>query len=117
MPERNFATITVSDAVYAEPKWRAKREKKSTAGYASELLRAMLSVEWFSKCESPLTLIALSSDGVILRDGRKDRIVGVRNKEDGEGKLRFYCELDDTDYCEHTAFTEAVPQIRKGIRG
>ena len=117
MPERNFATITVSDAVYAELKRRVKRENKSTAGYASELLRAMLSVERFSKCESPLTLISLGSDGIVLRDGRKDRIVGVRGKEDGGGKFRFYCELDDTDYCEHTAFAEAIPQIRKGIRG
>ena len=117
MPERNFATITVSNAVYAKLKLRAKRENKSTAGYASELLRAMLLAERFSKCESPLTLIAVSSDGVVLRDGRKDRIVGVRDKKDAEDKLRFYCELDDTDYCEHTAFAEAIPQIRKGIRG
>jgi plasmid stability protein len=117
MPERNFATITVSDAVYAELKRRAKRESKSTAAYASELLRAMLFVERFSKCNSSLTLIAVSGDGVVVRDGRKDRIVGVRDKQDGEGKLRFYCELDDTDYCEHTAFAEAIPQIRKGIRG
>ena len=107
----------MKDAVYAELKRRAKRENKSTAGYASELLRAMLSVERFSKCESTLTLISLDSDGIVLRDGRKDRIVGVRNKEDDESKLRFYCELDDTDYCEHTAFAEAIPQIRKGIRG
>jgi len=117
MPERNFATITVSDAVYAQLKRRAKKENKSTAGYASELLRAMLSVERFSKCDSPLTLFAVSGDGVVISDGRKNRIVGVRDRQDGEGKLRFYCELDDTDYCEHTAFAEAIPQIRKGIRG
>lgn len=32
-------------------------------------------------------------------------------------KVRFYCELDDNaDYCPHTAFAAALPQVRNAIR-
>lgn len=37
--------------------------------------------------------------------------------EDEEGKFRRYCETDDnTDYCSHTAFAAALPQVRKAVR-
>jgi hypothetical protein len=33
------------------------------------------------------------------------------------GKVKFYCEMDDnTDYCPHTAFAAALPQVRNAIR-
>ena len=33
------------------------------------------------------------------------------------GKAKFYCEMDDnTDYCPHTAFAAALPQVRNAIR-
>jgi hypothetical protein len=32
------------------------------------------------------------------------------------GKVKFYCELDETDYCPHTAFAAALPQVRSAIR-
>jgi hypothetical protein len=33
------------------------------------------------------------------------------------GQVRFYCEMDDnTDYCPHTAFAAALPQVRNAIK-
>jgi hypothetical protein len=52
-----------------------------------------------------------------VRDNKIDRIVGVKAKTADGGKIKFYCELDDnTDYCPHTAFAAALPQVRNAIR-
>ena len=32
------------------------------------------------------------------------------------GKVKFYCELDASDYCPHTAFAAALPQVRNARR-
>ncbi len=54
---------------------------------------------------------------MIIRDTKNDRIVGVKAKAADGGKVKFYCELDDnTDYCPHTAFAAALPQVRNAIR-
>ena len=59
----------------------------------------------------------LSDNEVIIRDNKKDRIVGVKAKSSDGGKVKFYCEMDDnTDYCPHTAFAAALPQVRNAIR-
>jgi hypothetical protein len=108
MPPRRFASITVTDALYAEMKRRAKRQNKSVSRYASEFLEAIFCIEdRFSKYAPFLKLISLDNDEVVVRDNKKDRIVGVKAKAADNGKVRFYCELDDTDYCPHTAFAAA----------
>jgi hypothetical protein len=53
---------------------------------------------------------------VVIRDTKIDRIVGVKAKAADRGKVKFYCELDSTDYCQHTAFAAALPQVRNAIR-
>lgn len=53
---------------------------------------------------------------MIMRDNKKDRIFGVKAKTSDNGKVRFYCEMDETDYCPHTAFAAALPQVRNTIR-
>jgi hypothetical protein len=117
MPDRGFRTITVNDQVYEQVKQRAKKENKSVATFASEALEIMLFIEdKFSKYAPFLELISLDSNEVVVRDNKKDRIVGVKAKAADNGKVRLYCELDDTDYCPHTAFAAALPQVRNAIR-
>jgi hypothetical protein len=117
MPDRGFRTITVTDQIYEQVKQRAKKEKKSVATFASQALEIMLFVEdKFSKYVPFLELISLDNDEVVVRDTKKDRIVGVKAKAAEGGKVRFYCELDDTDYCPHTAFAAALPQVRSAVR-
>ena len=117
MPDRGFRTVTVTEALYDQVKQRAKKEKKSAATYVSEILQVMLYIEdRFSNYAPFLELISLGEDEVVVRDNKKDRIVGVKAKAADGGKVRFYCELDATDYCQHTAFAAALPQVRNALR-
>ena len=45
MPDKGFRTITVTEAVYDQVKWRAKKEEKSMATYVSEILQATFNIE------------------------------------------------------------------------
>ncbi len=117
MPDRGFRTITVTERLYQQVKERAKRENKSAARFVSEVLETMLYVEEKLSSHRPfLELISLDSKTVIIRDKKKDRVVGVRTRAAETGKVTLYCELDDTDYCPHTAFSAALPQVRKAVR-
>jgi hypothetical protein len=118
MPERGFRTITVTEQLYQHVSERAKKENKKTATYASEILETMLYVEDTFRNYVPfLELVSLNDNEVIIRDSKNDRIVGVKAKAADGGKVKFYCELDDnTDYCPHTAFAAALPQVRNAIR-
>ena len=117
MPDRGFRTVTVTEAIYEQVKQRAKEENKSAASFVTEALEVMLYVEEkFSKYVPFLQLISLDNDEVIIRDNKKDRIFGVKARSGDAGKVRFYCEMDETDYCPHTAFAAALPQVRNAIR-
>ena len=117
MPDRRFRTITVSAQLYQQVQEKAKKEKKPLAGFVSDILEVMLYIEdRFSNYAPFLELISLGEDEVVVRDNKKDRIVGVKAKSADGGKVRFYCELDATDYCQHTAFAAALPQVRNAIR-
>jgi predicted DNA-binding protein len=117
MPDRGFKTITVTEQLYEQVKQRAKKEKKSAATYVSEILEVMLYIEdRFSNYAPFLELISLGQDEVVVRDNKKDRIVGVRARAADGGKVKFYCELDATDYCNHTAFAAALPQVRNALK-
>jgi hypothetical protein len=117
MPDRGFKTITVTEQLYHQVKQRAKKENKSAASFASEILEIMLYVEdKFSNYVPFLELISLDNDEVIMRDNKKDRIFGVKAKTSDAGKVRFYCEMDETDYCPHTSFAAALPQVRNAVR-
>jgi hypothetical protein len=40
----------------------------------------------------------------------------VKAKTSDNGKIKFYCEMDDnTDYCPHTAFAAALPRVRTAL--
>ena len=117
MPERGFKTITVTTQLYQQVQQRAKKENKSAASFVSEALAIMLYVEdKFANYVPFLQLISIDNDEVIMRDNKKDRIFGVRAKASDNGKVRFYCEMDETDYCPHTAFAGALPQVRNALR-
>ena len=118
LPERGFTSITVSRQLYHEIEERARKENKKVARYASELMETMLYVEATFSNSTPLfKLVSMSSSEVIVRDNKIDRIVGVKAKATDGGKVKFYCEMDDnTDYCPHTAFAAALPQVRNAIR-
>lgn len=116
MPAKGFRTITVAEAVYDQVKLRAKKEGKSTATYVSEILQATFNVEdVLANHVKVLELISLGKKGVVIRDNKKDRIVGVKAKPADGGKVKLYCELDATDYCQHTAFAAALPQVRNAL--
>lgn len=70
----------------------------------------------FSNYAPYLELISLDKDEVVVKDNKKDRTVGVRARSADGGKIRFHCELDATDYHQHTAFAAALPQVRNAIR-
>ncbi|MDG6921378.1 MAG: hypothetical protein JRN59_07610 [Nitrososphaerota archaeon] len=94
-----------------------KKEKKPLAGFVSDILEVMLYIEErFSNYAPFLELISLGEDEVVIRDNKKDRIVGVKAKSADGGKVKFYCELDASDYCQHTAFAAALPQVRNALR-
>jgi hypothetical protein len=118
MPQRGFRTITVTEQLYQQVKQRAKKENMKTATFVSEILEIMLYVEdKFANYVPFLELISLDDNEVVIRDNKKERIVGVRAKAGDDGKIKFYCEMDDnTDYCPHTAFAAALPQVRNAIR-
>lgn len=112
MPERRFRTITVSAQLYQHVQERAKKEKKPLAVFVSGILVNMLYVdEKFANYVPLLDLVALETDQVIIRDNKKDKIADVRVRKADGGKLQLYCTLDATDYCPHTAFAAALPQV------
>jgi hypothetical protein len=119
MPDKGFKTVTVTEQLYEKVKQRAKKENKSAATFVSEILETMLYVEDnFSNANyAPfLELFSLDNNEVAIRDRKKDgRIVGVKAKTSESGKIRFYCEVDETDYCPHTAFVAALPQVRNAV--
>ena len=117
MPDRRFRTITVSAQLYQHVQERARKEKKPLAAFVSDILQVMLYIEdRFSNYAPFLELIALGEDEVVIRDNKKDRIVGVKARAADGGKVKFYCELDASDYCPHTAFAAALPQVRNALR-
>ncbi|MGP8125134.1 MAG: hypothetical protein ACLQEQ_04595 [Nitrososphaerales archaeon] len=118
MPERGFKTITVTAQLYQRVQQRAKKENRKAASYVSEILETMLYVEdKFLNYVPFLELVSLNSNEVIIRDNKNDRIVGVKAKATDGGKVKFYCEIDgNTDYCPHTAFAAALPQVRHALR-
>ena len=118
MVERRFTTITVTSELYHEIQQRAKKENKKAATYASEILESMFYVQDRFRNYVPfLELVSLNENEVIIRDHKMDRIVGVRAKGADGGKVKFYCEVDeDSEYCPHTAFAAALPQVRNAIR-
>ena len=118
MPVRGFRTITVSNQLYQQVEQKAKKENKPVAKFVSEALEIMLYVEQtFANYVPFLQLVSLQENEVIIRDNKKDRIVGVRARSSDGGKVKFYCEADNnTDYCPHTAFAAALPQVRKALK-
>jgi hypothetical protein len=117
MPDRGFKTITVTERLYQQVKERAKKENRSAARFVSEILETFLYVEEELSGHAPLLeLISLDSNAVIVRDKKKDRVVGVRSRASKSGRVGLYCELDKTGYCPHGAFAVALPQVRKAIR-
>lgn len=60
--------------------------------------------------------MALESDRVIARDNKKDRIADARVRKADGGKLQLYYTLDSTNYCMHTAFAAALPQVINATR-
>jgi hypothetical protein len=117
MPDRRFRTITVSAQLYQQVQERAKREKRPLAAFVSDILQVMLYIEErFSNYVPFLELVSLGGDEVVVRDSKKDRIVGVKARAADGGKIKFWCELDATDYCQHTAFAAALPQVRNALR-
>jgi hypothetical protein len=117
MPDRGFKTITIAAQLYDQVRQRAKRERKSAAGFVSGILVNMLYVdERFANYVPLLELVSLEANEVIIRDNKKDRIVEVRAKKADGGKLELYCTLDGTDYCPHTAFAGALPQMISAVR-
>jgi hypothetical protein len=117
MPDRRFRTITVSAQLYQQVQEKAKKEKKPLAVFVSDILVNMLYVdERFANYVPLLELVALEADQVIIRDNKKDKIADVRAKRADGGKLHLYCNLDSTDYCPHTAFAAALPQVINATR-
>ena len=117
MPDRGFRTITVTDQIYEQVKQRAKKENKSVATFASQALEIMLFVEdKFSRYVPYLQIVSVDQDEVIIKDNKIDRVVGIKARSSDNGKVRFYCDIDNTDYCPHTAFAAALPQVRNAIR-
>jgi hypothetical protein len=107
----------VSAQLYQQVQERAKKEKRPLAGFVSDILQVMLYIEdKFSNYVPFLELISLGEDEVVVRDNKKDRIVGVKAKSSDGGKVKFYCELDSSDYCPHTAFAAALPQVRNALK-
>ena len=117
MPDGGIRTITVTDQLTERVKRQRRESGSSVAGYVSGILLASFKVEdRLSGCASPFKLMAMGQNVIVVRDSKKDRVVGVRAKPGNGGKIRFYCELDGTDYCPHTAFAAALPQLRNAIR-
>jgi hypothetical protein len=117
MPDRRFRTITVSAQLYHQVQERAKKEKRPLAGFVSDILVNMLYVdERFQNYVPLLELVALEPDQVIIRDNKKDRIADVRARKAAGGKIELHCTLDNTDYCPHTAFAAALPQVINATR-
>ena len=107
----------MSAQLYQQVQEKVKKEKKPLAGFVSDILEVMLYIEdRFSNYAPFLELISLGHDEVVVRDNKKDRIVGVKAKSSDGGKVKFYCELDASDYCPHTAFAAALPQVRNALR-
>jgi hypothetical protein len=118
MQERGYTTVTISKQLYHQLQQGAKKENKKVASYASELMETMIFVEEKFRNYVPfLELISLSDNEVVMRDNKMDKIVGVKAKAADNGKVRFYCEADDNaDYCPHTSFAAAIPQVRKALK-
>ncbi len=117
MADSGFKTITVAEQLYQRVKERAKKENKSAARFVSEILETFLYVEEkLSRVTPFLELISVDSKAAVVRDRKRDKVVGVRIKTSDGGKVGLYCELDRTDYCPHTAFATALPQVRNAIR-
>ena len=117
MPERGFRTITVSAQLYRQVQDRAKKENKRLASFVSDILVNMLYVdERFANYVPLLELVSLEANEVIIRDNKKDRIVEVRARKANGSKIELHCTLDDTDYCPHTAFAAALPQVINATR-
>ena len=117
MPDRGFRTVTVTQGIYERVKQRAKKEHKSAASFVSEALEIMLFVEErFSTYVPYLQIVSVDQDEVIIKDYKVDRVVAIKARSSDNGKVRFYCDIDDTDYCPHTAFAAALPQVRNAIR-
>ena len=113
MPDRGFKTITVSESVYKKIAANAEQEKKSITALATHVLASYMEVdEKLSRYAPYIEVIGFEGNSAILRDHKTGDIIDVRLHDK---ELR--CVYDDARDCVHVAFCQALPQVRKVIRG
>jgi hypothetical protein len=89
-------------------------EYKGIADFVHEAVRIRMEEIRKSHIERPLPRFEhfnMGENGVRISDRKLRRIADITFKPEG-----IYCELDDSDHCEHIDFALTVPEIKEIIR-
>ena len=113
MPGKGYQVITVTQELYDRVKVKAQKEKKSISSYASGVLACYMETdEKLSRYAPFIEVIGFEGNSAILRDHKTGDLVDIRlyDKE-------LHCVNDESKDCVHVAFCQALPQVRKVVRG
>ena len=113
MPDKGFKTITVSENVYKRIATKAEQENKSITAFATHVLASYMEVdEKLSRYAPYIEVIGFEGNSAILRDHKTGDLIDVRLHDKG-----LHCVYDEAKDCVHVAFCQALPQLRKVVRG
>ena len=111
--EGDYTTIKLpNDLVSLMDKLIGKHGFRSRAEIVKDALRELLKQYKTAEAEMPrFEHFNKGPDGVRITDRQLHRIAEIRFKPDG-----IFCELDESDNCEHIEFALTVPEIKEIIR-
>ena len=113
MPDKGFRSITVTEEVHKRLTSKAEKEKTSVSSLASHVLACYMEADEKLGRYAPLIeLFGFEGNCAILRDRKSNRSIDVYMND-----KELFCAFDESKNCVHVSFCQALPQVRKVVRG
>ena len=115
MPDPTRKSLTVLNEVHDKAISRYQSEKTNgntdlsfIKWFSEYILLNLEKDEYMAKYAPFLEKIGITDNRLTIRDSKKDKLTDVFIKD---GKL--YCNLDESNNCEHVHFTLALPELSR----
>lgn len=115
MPDSTRMSLTVLKEVHNKAmdrytmEFESKKTKLSFIKWLSEYILLNLEKDEFLTEYAPfLENIGITDNRITIRDSKKDKLTDIFFKEGHP-----YCNLDESETCEHVQFAMALPELAK----
>ena len=115
MPYKGHKTITVKESLFKELErvWKEKGQNKyrSFSSWVSELLGYVLERDGIIRLCAPYLQSVGADDNILyIKDHKLKKIAEISIKHSN-----LYCNICRSEYCIHTAFSIAIPEVARII--